>query len=85
MLEWPKFKSVANNKSILEKYVKSVSEGVENNVGKEENGCLAVFPSFLTMSSIIALYFRVVKSQDCLVNSLVAIIRVCRWVAFLLH
>ena len=63
-----KSKSFADDKINVTQNLKFVMGRVENIVGKGENAGYKHFLFFLTMFSK-AFFFRVVKSQECLLNS----------------
>ena len=67
-LDGSKLKAFAENKLNLAEKLKFVSERVENIVGKEKKCWLPAFSPFPIMFSK-GIYFRVVKSRDCVVKS----------------
>ena len=64
-LDWTKFKRFADDKYIVAKIMISVLR-VENIVGRRENAGNQHFSPFSAMFSK-TFFFRVVKSQDCVV------------------
>ena len=79
ILDRSKLKAFADDKTNVNEKFKFCLGRVENNVGKEENTGYQYFLLFPTMLSK-ALYFRVVKSQDCVVKSQVESSCLCSFV-----
>ena len=68
LMDMTKLKAFANDKLNVDKITISLCYRVESSVGKDENACyqhFLVFPQCFP----IAFFFRVVKSQDCVVKS----------------
>ena len=63
-----KFKAVADDKIDVAKTMLSVFDQIEKHWGKERKGWLRAFSPFPTMFSK-CLFFRVIKSWDCVVKS----------------
>ena len=67
ILDWSKFKALADDKIKVLKMMIFVFDRVENIMGKEGNAgyqLFLLFPQFFHK----AFYFRVVKSRDCVVK-----------------
>ena len=68
ILDWFKMKALADDKVNIAEIIISLSNRVENIVRKGENAGFQHFSHFPTMFSK-ALFFRIVKSRDCVVKS----------------
>ena len=67
ILDFAKFKVLADDKLNIVKMMISLYNRVENTVGKGENAGNQHFLLFPVFSK--AFFFRVIKSQDCVVKS----------------
>ena len=67
-LDMTKLKAFADDKLNIAKMTISLCDRVENNVGKEKKCWSPAFSSFPTVVYKV-FFFRVIKSQDCVVKS----------------
>ena len=68
ILDWPKLKTLADDKTTVAEMMISLSDRVEKHCGKRRKCWLPAFSPFGTMFSK-ALLFRVFRSRDCMIKS----------------